>query len=455
VTHATTIAIDEITIPEGRRELRGVDELAKSISEIGLLNPIVVTKGRRLIAGAHRLEACRRLGWRYIPAAVVEYDELHAELAEIDENLVRNELSVLERSEAYARRKEIYEALHPEARSVTERGGPGRGKKTSETISPVSAPPSFAADTAAKTGKSPRTIQHEVQIATKIPEPVREAIRNTRLADSKSDLIALARERDPERQAAIAEKVIKGEARNVAQAARAVEQEERIAKAPKVVRPDVRVYCGDAVASLRDLRPAAHCVVMDPPYGLETHRTRAGGKDYADGEDYALALLRDACAELARCLVPGAHLYVFSGYSYVFEFKRILGEFFEVQDNPLIWVKSNHTMADFSRWYASKHEYVLFAKQRGADRKLGAGHVADVFQVSHDRSSTHSAEKPVELLKHFIERSTAPGETVIDPFCGSGSTGVAALQLGRSFVGVEVDEKWANVARTRLAEVRP
>jgi hypothetical protein len=78
---------------------------------------------------------------------------------------------------------------HPETKSVTVRGGPGRGKKTNAESAPVS----FAADTAAKTGRSERSVQVDTQIAESIPEDVRDAIRETPLADSKTDLLAMAR----------------------------------------------------------------------------------------------------------------------------------------------------------------------------------------------------------------------------------------------------------------------
>ena len=76
------------------------------------------------MAGYHRLEACRELGWTSIPAVIVEFDDLHAEIAEIDENLVRNELTALERSEQFRRRKDVYEAIHPERRPQ----GPAYGR---------------------------------------------------------------------------------------------------------------------------------------------------------------------------------------------------------------------------------------------------------------------------------------------------------------------------------------
>ena len=78
-----------------------------------------IDQGHTLIAGLHRLEAAKLLGWAEIDCTVTSLDGLQAELAEIDENFIRNDLSALEHGEMLLRRKEIYETLHPETRAGT------------------------------------------------------------------------------------------------------------------------------------------------------------------------------------------------------------------------------------------------------------------------------------------------------------------------------------------------
>ena len=113
------IAINEIKIGSERREasLKGINELARSISEVGLLNPITVDADHALIAGLHRLEAAKILGWTEIECTVCGLEGLQAELAEIDENVVRTALSTIEYGELLERRREIYESLHPETKA--------------------------------------------------------------------------------------------------------------------------------------------------------------------------------------------------------------------------------------------------------------------------------------------------------------------------------------------------
>ena len=113
------VKINEIKVNPGRRpaNLDGINELARSISEVGLLNPITIDQEHILVAGLHRLEAAKMLGWTEIECNVCALDALQTELAEIDENVVRTELSVIEYGELLERRKEIYESLHLETKA--------------------------------------------------------------------------------------------------------------------------------------------------------------------------------------------------------------------------------------------------------------------------------------------------------------------------------------------------
>ena len=171
-----------------RVDRKKVRALADSITEIGLLNPISVSQigdEYLLVAGRHRLEAAKLLGWDKVPAVVVELDDVDRLLAEIDENLIRDDLSDLEWSEHLAERKRLYLLKHPEtAKGVA--GGKARHGAANEIIS-------FAEDSATKIGRTTRSVEQDVQIAESIPEDVRDAIRDTPIAESKTDLLEIAR----------------------------------------------------------------------------------------------------------------------------------------------------------------------------------------------------------------------------------------------------------------------
>lgn len=170
-----------------RTDARAVDEtavagLAESIAAVGLINPIRVrANGDRweLIAGAHRLAAHRSLGLAEIECAIVTDDDLHAELAMIDENLCRAELSAVDRARQTARRAAIYLELHPE---TAEHVAGGVAKNAAENFA---AAPSFATDTAAKTGKDERTVRLHAERGKKIIPEVLGMIEGTPLDTGK------------------------------------------------------------------------------------------------------------------------------------------------------------------------------------------------------------------------------------------------------------------------------
>ena len=99
------LRLDRITIKDGRRtvDANKVKELADSMNQVGLLNPITINKGYELVAGAHRLKAAELLGWQEINCIIMDADELTCELAEIDENLMRNELHYIDRGNSLKR----------------------------------------------------------------------------------------------------------------------------------------------------------------------------------------------------------------------------------------------------------------------------------------------------------------------------------------------------------------
>ena len=187
-----SVHVVRVSVGHRRRSVdrKRAKSLADSIGEIGMLNPITVRKTGdeyTLVAGGHRLAAAKLLGWSQIPAIVVELDDVDRMLAEIDENLIRNDLNDLERSEHLAERKRLYLLKHPETKRGGAPGKAGGGKsKSAESAS-------FAEDTSEKTGRSRRVVEEDTQIAESIPEDVREAIRETPLADSKTDLMKMAR----------------------------------------------------------------------------------------------------------------------------------------------------------------------------------------------------------------------------------------------------------------------
>ena len=146
-----------------------VEALAQSMRDVGLINPITLRPreglGFYLIAGRHRYEAARKLKWEGIPAIVLEgIDAVEAELREIDENLIRADLSPAEQAAHHKRRKELYEKRHPETKHGGDRkSSTGKSKPQNADLK------SYTEDAAEKTGKSRDTVERAVKRGKGIP----------------------------------------------------------------------------------------------------------------------------------------------------------------------------------------------------------------------------------------------------------------------------------------------
>jgi ParB family chromosome partitioning protein len=209
-----TVEVDKISVPEGRKPRADLSELKKSVEEIGLLNPISIDAENCLIAGRNRLEVFRLLGRTEIPACVFNLGSLHAELAEIDENLIRQKLDPFEEGQQLSRRKKIYETLHPDSKHGAAGGSTRVANCSKNSTKP---PPGFVPDTAKKTGKSKTVLKDAVQVDAALTPEVKALIPGTSVAKSKAELKALAN-CDPADQVRVMQKVIDGEANTAREA---------------------------------------------------------------------------------------------------------------------------------------------------------------------------------------------------------------------------------------------
>jgi site-specific DNA-methyltransferase (adenine-specific) len=157
---------------------------------------------------------------------------------------------------------------------------------------------------------------------------------------------------------------------------------------------------------------------------------------------------RDFFTECVRVLKPTGCLYTFcDGQSYPVFFVTAYRYFRRLA--PLVWDKM--TSINGYSW-RHQHELILYAEMNRAPLvPTGDGDIIRCRAVPVN-SRMHPAEKPVELLQRLVEKSTVSIAMVLDPFMGSGATGVAAVQTGRKFIGVEISEEYCTIARERLAK---
>ncbi len=185
-----TIPLDQIENGQRLRDLSEaqVEALMNSIGDVGLINPITVyrrtlfnggnaVEGYGLVAGLHRKTACERLGLVEIEANILELSDLECQIAECDENLCAPQLSPSDRARFTKRRKEAYEALHPETRH-------GANQRPSGHFGHTEAP-SFVTATANATGTSERTVRRNAEIGDKIEDAALAVVKGTPLDTTK------------------------------------------------------------------------------------------------------------------------------------------------------------------------------------------------------------------------------------------------------------------------------
>ena len=208
------IPIDKIQVNPGRREVKpeDVQNLSESMAEVGLIQPISVTTDYTLIVGLHRLEAAKLLGWAEIACTVCDMDDLHAQIAEIDENIYRIGLSDLAMSEVLARRKRLYEAIHPSTIARNKPGHESNYQSSDDKMSPEEK--SFAQDTAEKLGVSKRTVERSVQIAENLTPMAKQLLSESGRKISKTNLLKLSKLR-PALQNEAAAKLAEGHIQSV------------------------------------------------------------------------------------------------------------------------------------------------------------------------------------------------------------------------------------------------
>ena len=250
-----------------RADARAIDQntvsgLAESIASVGLINPIRVRvsgDGWEVIAGAHRLAACKYLGLVEITADVVTDDDLHAELAMIDENLCRAELSPADRARQTARRKAIYLELNPETKH-------GSNQHSVDTKAER-----FSAETAKVSGQSERLVQLNAERGEKVIDEVLDLIRGTSLdtgtyLDKLKKMPPNDQVKAATRDLAFANQRQRQDDRSKAEAAKRnkLQGDVKARAAKEVAEMSAEHVTGDAEEPFPGYLPEAACVAEEP-----------------------------------------------------------------------------------------------------------------------------------------------------------------------------------------------
>ena len=420
------VNIPDIYIPPNRQREKvhesRVAELAISIQQDGLLHPIVVAPLDRvrfpnvpahlkyqLIAGYRRLIATASLK---VTEIAVNYREnlspLQLKEIELNENLQREELSfqdeVKAKKEMYELRKELY----------------GDGFR----------------ELAQHLNESKTETWEDIQLAAAIEvHPELAKAKNKTQANNK---LRLLRRKDRLEQDA-------------------VDRE----STGLVTDFDHKIFLGDCLLVTHDWNDGCcQLVLTDPPYGinLDKGETKKGNPHPEIYEDatYDILDLTARAAKLAyRLLTPNTHAYFWFDIKAHAKVLHILQEAgFTVDPIPLMWVKPGPGQVNHpdSRWGSGYEACFFCRKGNRALLKQGQSNILSYDPVPPAKK-IHPTEKPTALLRQLIETSTAPSETVVDLFGGSGSTAEAAIQTGRNFLLCEKDPSYHEGILQRLGSL--
>ena len=239
-----------------------------------------------------------------------------------------------------------------------------------------------------------------------------------------------------------------------------------------------RVYCGDSRDMGKIPDNSVHLMVTSPPYNV--------GKDYDDdlGLGEYMSLLHGVFSETHRVLVDGGRACInianVGRKPYIPLHSHIISAMLDIgflMRGEVIWQKGAGAGAStaWGSWQSASnptlrdtHEYILvfskakFGRTRGGKKNTISRdefmeYTKSVWTFNSERAKRvgHPAPFPVELPYRCIQLYTFEGDVVLDPFCGSGSTGVAAAKAGRRYVMYDINKGYARIARDRLRGIGP
>ena len=216
-----------------------------------------------------------------------------------------------------------------------------------------------------------------------------------------------------------------------------------------------RIYNMDCMEGMKLIPDnSIDLVVTDPPYKI-TSRGSSGGtggilKDKLNMKgmvfEHNSIKFSEWLPEVYRVLKERGHAYIMTNN------KNLKDMLIEIENanfkifKTLIWAKNSPIT---NMYYMDSHEYIIFCRKGKAKRINNCG-TKSVLNIDNVKNKQHPTEKPIDLMKIFIENSSQENEIVLDPFMGVGSTAIACINTNRNYLGFELDKKYYEIAKNRI-----
>ena len=228
----------------------------------------------------------------------------------------------------------------------------------------------------------------------------------------------------------------------------------------------IKLYKGDCLELMRGVgTESIDLIVTDPPYKVATGGVPNETNNVILNKNRPKGILTEHSQlikiipkfsewipECYRVLKNGTHAYFMINSSNLIELANGIEKAGFKIHNILTWKKNNCTPSQF---YMKNAEFVIFCRKGKAKYINNIGDSKTVHEFNNiSGKKVHPTEKPIELMKFYIENSSEENDTALDPFMGSGSTGVACVNTFRNFIGFEIDENYFNIATKRIEEAQ-
>lgn len=420
---------NERVLPELSKE--EYKALKNDIKRNGIRKPLDVNQDAQVLEGVHgRFRIARELSIEKVPVNEMEFESGAEEKRWIIKaNLIRRQLDTKKKYLLYDELSKLNE---------TGRGGDRRSEEFQKSKNSTFENDDVLKKTAKMVGVNRSTIAN----ARKYVQTIKENPEFKKF-NNPSSVLREARRRE--------------------------ELEERKEKMEK--KPDIKnLMHGDCLEKIHEVDDSSiDLVVSDPPYGSPNYGGDAGIGQSQElrelrglswtyyGEREIFEILEKLFEPLKSKLKSNALLLIFTNWRYFPPLLKVFKEAGFLEKNCLVWDKGEGIMRNPSTNFHQHYDFILFG-HAGEARKLNTEELKPKgilkYNMVPGNIRKHPTEKPVDLLKHLIKICTVEGETIFDPFCGSGSTLIAAEELDRNWIGIEIDEKWYNVAKERILEER-
>ena len=221
-----------------------------------------------------------------------------------------------------------------------------------------------------------------------------------------------------------------------------------------------KIYFADSYKLIKDFPPnLIDLAIIDPPYKMDEH---GGGGAFGnrnrpyqnDVDTLAYGMRNTMLVELER-VMKQTNLYIFCNKNQLHQYLDFYHEYYEDEKNIdlLVWHKTN-PVPRCNNKYLSDLEYVLFIRDKGVEVNGSYHTLSKLYQSTTNKDDkenfSHPTIKPLPFVKNMIINSSKKGDVVLDCFSGSGTTCVAAKELGRKFIGIENDERYHKISVDRL-----